>query len=154
VFDAARGVPRPDRSVTARRRYAVAPELVFRAFTEPALITRWFSPDPQIANEVLDYTLCVGGRYRFGYRFPDGSRTTVAGEFREILPPRRLVFTWTWEPPDPHAGLETLVTVELLESGRGTEVVITHEWFPTASARDQHEAGWRATLDRLEEVLA
>jgi uncharacterized protein YndB with AHSA1/START domain len=78
----------------------------------------------------------------------------VTGVFREILPPRRLVFTWTWEAPDPHAGLETLVTVELLASGGDTEVVVTHEWFPTAATRDRHEAGWRATLDRLEEVLA
>lgn len=72
---------------------------------------------------------------------------------REILPPRRLVFTWTWEPPNPHAGLETLVTVKLPASGRGTEVVITHVRFPSAAARTgTRPAG--ATLDRLEEVLA
>jgi hypothetical protein len=63
--------------------------------------------------------------------------------------PNRLVFTWTWEPPDPHAGIGTLVTIELLAAGTGTEVVVTHEWFPTVAARDRHEAGWRATVDRL-----
>jgi uncharacterized protein YndB with AHSA1/START domain len=136
-------------SVVARRRYDVSPDLVFRAFTEPALLTRWFSPGADIVIEVLVHELRSRGRYRFRYREPSGEISSVAGEFREVSPPTRLVFTWTWEPPDPHAGVETLVTVDFVAENAGTLVVVTHERFPDEQSRERHEKGWRATLERM-----
>lgn len=136
-------------SVVARQRYDATPELVFRAFTDPALLTRWFSPGPDIHIEVLGHELRPRGRYRFRYREPDGTVSIVAGEFCEITPPRRLVFTWTWEPPDPHAGVETLVTVDIAAAQTGTLVVVTHERFPDQPSRERHAQGWRATLARM-----
>ena len=103
--------------VFVRRRFRAPREAVFRAFTDPEELERWFSPS------------------------------------REIDPPHRLVFTWTWEPPDRHAGIETLVTVVLEASGDETEVVVTHDRFPTNASRDRHETGWDTTLDRLEVLL-
>jgi uncharacterized protein YndB with AHSA1/START domain len=61
------------------------------------------------------------------------------------------VYTWRWEAK-PELG-ETLVTVEFHEVGRSTEVVLTHELFPTATARDDHNRGWNGCLDRLEKLL-
>jgi uncharacterized protein YndB with AHSA1/START domain len=95
----------------------------------------------------------VHGRYRFRYHQPSGGSDVVTGAFREIAPPRRLAFTWTWEPPDPHAGIETLVTIELAADGDGTLVVVTHEQFPDQGTRDRHQSGWLSTLPRLSEVL-
>lgn len=141
-------------TVTIRRRYDASPEAVFRAFSEAALLTRWFSPSADIALEVFEHHPRPGGCYRFVYRFPDGERRTVRGEFREVQAPGRLVFTWTWEPPDPHAGIVTLVTVELAADGAGTALLITHEMLPDHDTRDRHADGWRATLDRLPEALA
>lgn len=137
------------RSLTARQRYDAPAELVFKAFTDPLLLPRWFSPAPDIAMDVLAHELRPGGRYRFRYRQPDGSISIVAGEFLEIVPPERLVFTWTWEEPDPHAGIKTLVTVAVLDDGRGSEVVVTHEHFPDDASRSRHDQGWRGTLARL-----
>lgn len=136
-------------SVVARQRYEAAPEAVFRAFTDPLLLTRWFSPGADIGIEVLAHDLRPGGRYRFRYREPSGDVSVVAGEFCEILPPERLVFTWTWEAPDPHAGVATLVTVEIRADGAGTEVVVTHERFPDETSRVRHAEGWRTTLARM-----
>lgn len=136
-------------TVTARRRYDRAPELVFRAFTEPALLVRWFSPSPDITIEVLAHELRPAGGYRFRYRQPDGETSIVRGRFCEVSCPTRLVFTWTWEPPDPHAGIETLVTIDVVPDGDGALVHVTHERFPDDSSRDRHDTGWRTTLERL-----
>lgn len=137
------------RSLIARQRYDAPAELVFKAFTDPQILPRWFSPGPDIAMEVLAHEPRPGGRYRFRYRQPDGTISIVAGEFVEVAPPERLVFTWTWEEPDPHAGIKTLVTVAILDGKPGSEVVVTHENFPDEVSRARHDAGWRGTLARL-----
>lgn len=136
-------------SVVVRQRYDAPPELVFRAFTDPLLLPRWFSPRADIGVDVLAHDLRPEGRYRFRYREPNGTVSIVTGQFREILPPGRLVFTWTWEEPDPHAGIETLVTVEIVADRSGTEVIVKHERFPDESSRARHAEGWRTTLARM-----
>ena len=136
-------------SVLVRQSYDAPPELVFRAFTDPLLLPRWFSPGADIGVDVLAHDLSPEGRYRYRYREPDGTVSIVTGQFREILPPGRLVFTWTWEEPDPHAGIETLVTVEIVADRSGTEVTVKHERFPDESTRARHAEGWRTTLARM-----
>ena len=140
-------------SVFVRRHVRASRKQVFRAFTEPEILPRWFSPSADIGTEILEHDFRVGGRYRFGFRFPDGERNIVTGMFREIASPERLVFTWIWEPPDPHAGVETLVTIVLREDEDGTEIVVTHDRFSRHESRDRHDAGWQTTLDRLETLL-
>ena len=140
-------------SVFVRRHVHALRGQVFRALTDPEMLPRWFSPSEDIGTEILQHDFRVGGSYRFGFLFPDGERNIVAGVFREIVSPKRLVFTWTWEPPDPHAGVETLVTIVLREDEDSTEIVVTHDRFPRHELRDRHDAGWQATLDRLEIFL-
>jgi len=72
------------------------------------------------------------------------------GTYREILPPEKLVYTWSWEGQDP---METLVTVEFREVGDSTEVELTHERFPNAEERDKHNEGWVGCLDQLSKLL-
>jgi uncharacterized protein YndB with AHSA1/START domain len=141
-------------TVALRQRFGAKPSAVFRAFTEPALLEQWFSPDPALRLEVLEYTLRLGGRYRFRYYSTTGDSDVVAGTFCDISPPSRLAFTWTWEPPDPHAGVETLVTIELAEDGDETLVAVSHERFPDASTRKRHESGWSTTLPRLAALIS
>jgi len=76
----------------------------------------------------------------------------VRGQYQEISP-RRIVFTWTWEEPDPHAGIETVVTIELFELGEETEILVTHERFPDEETRDRHDEGWSGALARLVKLL-
>jgi uncharacterized protein YndB with AHSA1/START domain len=63
--------------------------------------------------------------------------------------PEKLVYTWVWEPPNDNAGAETLVTVEFIEKGGATELVLTHERFPNRKTRDRHEHGWAGVLESL-----
>jgi uncharacterized protein YndB with AHSA1/START domain len=138
--------------LSVRRTYAAAPDLVFRALTERGLLERWLRPTPQDTVRVDQQDLRVGGRYRLVFRHPDDRTATVIGEYRIIDRPHRLAFTWTWEPPDPHAGIETLVTIDLKEKSGGTELVLSHTGFPTEETMRQHEQGWSGCLEMLRDV--
>lgn len=123
---------------------------VFAAFTDPALLQRWWGPPGFTLPEVAIYPR-PGGRYRFKMVSPDGNVHWLGGVFREVVAPERLVYTWTWEQGD-YGGRETVVTLTFLPSGNATEIRIVHEGFPSAEAKDRHNAGWSGCLGRLEEL--
>jgi uncharacterized protein YndB with AHSA1/START domain len=135
-------------SLRIRHTFAAPRERVFRAFTDPEELKQWFGPTDGHAVPVAEVDLRVGGRYRIDMRGPSGSLYRIVGEYREVRPPERLVYTWRWEIGQDVG--ENLVTVEFRERGDATEVVLTHEAFPTANARDGHEGGWIGSLGRLE----
>lgn len=125
---------------------------VFKACIEPAELARWWGPHGFTTPEI-DLDLRVGGRYRFGMQPPDGEVFHLSGEFREIEPPVRLVYTFRWEEPDPE-DRETLVTMTLHDRGDSTEVALVHSGFATEGRRSLHEDGWSDCFDRLQDVLS
>jgi uncharacterized protein YndB with AHSA1/START domain len=125
---------------------------VFRACIEPADLSQWWGPHGFTTPEV-DLDLRVGGGYRFGMQPPDGELFHRAGEFREIEPPARLVYTFRWEEPDPD-DRETVVTMSLNDHGDSTEVVIVQSGFATEARRALHVDGWTDCLDRLQALMA
>src|SRR6266566_2390836 len=101
---------------------------------------------------VSEVDLRPGGRYRIHMQAPDGAVThRLVGVYRLVDPPKKLVYTWRWEN-EPESG-ETLVTVEFLDRGASTELVLTHELFPNDEASRKHEAGWTACFDKLARVV-
>jgi len=89
----------------------------------------------------------AGGAYRLSMREPDGKTHNVFGIYWEVIPPEKLVFTWKWEE---HPEMEdTLVTLEFLDRGGATELVLVHERLPDEKMRDEHKKGWNGCLDRL-----
>jgi uncharacterized protein YndB with AHSA1/START domain len=136
-------------SLTVKHRYHAPPEKVFSAWTDPKKLGRWFCPvacEPVLAETDAR----VGGRYRIVVRAQSGEEHDVSGTFREVVPNRRLVFTWAWRTTPER---ESLVTVELKPDGDGTLLTLTHEQFFDEAARDRHQSGWSPILDRLSEVL-
>ena len=125
---------------------------VFRACIEPAELARWWGPQGFTTPEI-DLDLRVGGRYRFGMQPPDGELFYLSGEFREVEPPERLVYTFRWEEPDPD-DRETLVTMSLRDQGDSTEVVLVQSGFATEARRALHVDGWTDCLDRLQELMS
>jgi uncharacterized protein YndB with AHSA1/START domain len=99
---------------------------------------------------LAEVDLRVGGRFRIHMREPDGKEHRVGGAYRVIDPPRKLTYTWQWETEsstnDP---VETLVTIEFLPRGKGTELVLTHEGFASEEARRSHEHGWAGIMEKL-----
>lgn len=139
-------------NLQVERLFSVPRARVFAAFSEASALERWFCPVPEVDIAVRQFEFRPGGRYRFHYQFPSGG-SVVTGQYLTIDPPNRLIFTWTWEPPDPHAGVETLVTIDFTEESGGTRVIVQHERFPTEALVERHRNGWARTLDRLPALL-
>jgi uncharacterized protein YndB with AHSA1/START domain len=134
--------------LVVRRTFAARRDKVFRAWTDPEQIVKWMSPSEGVVTEFADFDLKVGGLYRIGYRTPKGL-VVVGGAFSQVIVPEKLVYSWIWEPPLDIAGVETVVTVEFLEQGNATELVLTHERFSNQNMRERHEHGWTGTLASL-----
>jgi len=139
---------RSDITLQLRRTYAAPRQAVFNAWIRAEEMCHWICPDPAAGVAIPVLEPRPGGRYRVEMRMPGGQAYDVAGVYREVRAPERLVFTWAWDQ-DPPGTPETLVTVELLERGGSTELVLTHERFANLEERDKHGHGWNACLDRL-----
>ena len=137
-------------SLTIKRRIAAPPEKIFRAWTEPEKITRWFGPE-QVEVLHAETDARVGGRYRIVARSPDGEQHDVSGTYREVVPNEKLVFTWAWRTTPER---ESLVTVMLKSDGGGTLLTLMHEQFFDEPARERHLSGWTETLDKLAALFA
>ena len=133
-----------------KRTFAASREKVFRAWTDPEALKRWWGPEG-FSTPAAEIDLRVGGKYRIAMRSPHGDTYHLVGTYREVRPPEKLVYTWAWEA-EPEQG-ETLVTVEFLDRDDSTEVVLTHELFPSEKVRDEHGKGWTGSLDHLAKTL-
>jgi uncharacterized protein YndB with AHSA1/START domain len=89
----------------------------------------------------------VGGSFRFDLE--NGS--SIVGTYLHIVPPEKLVFTWSGGAT---SGRETVVTLDFLDQGPVTEVVLTHERLSTPELRALFGSGWQPLLDALAEVLS
>ncbi len=138
-------------SLTLKRTLKAPAEKVFAAWTRPEAVKRWFGPSDAIINEAVEIDLRVGGRYRLSGHSTSGELHSVGGVYKEIVPNRRLVFTWAWESTPER---ESLVTVDITPTDGGCVLTLTHEGFFDEAARDRHQHGWAGTLERLERHLA
>jgi uncharacterized protein YndB with AHSA1/START domain len=143
-----------ERVLVITRLLAAPRSLVFKMWTEPAHMVRWWGCPRNKAATVTEHDLRPGGRWRVVMRLEDGTDHRVGGVYREVSPPERLAFTWTWEDADGKSGHETLVTVTFAEKGQRTEMTLHHAVFETTEMRDLHGEGWTASLDRLAGYVA
>jgi uncharacterized protein YndB with AHSA1/START domain len=131
---------------------AARSERVFAAFVDRKKLAEWWGP-AGFTCPYVSLDLRQGGAYRIAMQPPQGEAFHLRGEFREIDPPRRLAYTFEWEPPDPD-DQPTVVTVSFLEDGQGTKVVVDQGPFKTEARRALHQGGWTESLDRLEKALS
>jgi uncharacterized protein YndB with AHSA1/START domain len=139
----------PERGVSITRLLSAPRERVFEAWTRPELMARWLFPGSDWTMAV-SCDLRVGGRYELVMRDPGGTEHRQFGEYREIVPVSRLVFTWCC--PEL-AVVDSVVTVELRERGERTELSLVHELPPDPKVRRGHEEGWMGCLGNLEKLL-
>jgi uncharacterized protein YndB with AHSA1/START domain len=134
-----------------RRVYNIPVAKVYAAWTEPDQIKHWMGPSDDFGEAQVTSDLRVGGRYRIVMPAPDGQVHKVGGMYREIVPNKRLVYTWAWESTPER---ESLVTVEFHAASNGTELILTHEQFADAEARDKHQQGWNGCIERFGRYLS
>lgn len=126
-------------------------EQIFRSLTEPAKLARWWGPHGFTTPEI-ELNLTVGGSYRFTMQPPDGDPFHLSGQFLEIDPPSRLVYTFRWEEPDPDDRV-TVVALTLHAIGDATKVVLSQAEFATDARLDLHRRGWTDSLEKLRELI-
>jgi uncharacterized protein YndB with AHSA1/START domain len=129
------------------RRYPVAPEKLWRAWTDPQALTAWWCPTPGERVSAAELDVRVGGRFRIVFGGADGKEHECAGVYKEVEPNRKLVFTWCW--PNTTPDRISLVTIVLKKMDGGTELELRHEQFFDEKARDSHKQGWSALLENL-----
>jgi len=139
------------------RRFDAPRERVFNAWTSPEVLLEWWRAGPDWETPAAEVDLRPGGSYRLSMRDTEKGEThTVVGEYKEVQPPERLVYTWSWESnTDEMAGSTgSLVTVEFKEDDGATEVTLTHSGFSDEHLKNMHAHGWEACIANLERHLA
>jgi uncharacterized protein YndB with AHSA1/START domain len=148
-----------DATLILTRMLKAPPELAFKAWTSPEHIQQWMQPEPGMTVPRASMDVRVGGKFRIQMKTAEGEFFTAVGVFQEVKPPERLVYTWDWEKDGSGEefgeveGKETLVTVEFLKRGEGTEMVFTHSRFATVETRDSHSRGWSRIVENLAKFL-
>jgi glutathione S-transferase len=135
------------------KRFIKAPrDRIYAAWTDPAQLKEWFGPE-NVKTRDLVADVRVGGQFRWDCTDPEGNEVTITGEYRELEPGRKIVFTWKHEGDEDWKNNSSIVTVEFSDREGDTEFHLTHEKLPTEASRDDHEQGWNSAFDRLEKFL-
>lgn len=147
----------PDLDLCFERLVDASAAQVFRAWTDPAQIVRWFTPRPW-RTTLAEVDLRAGGRFRTVMEGPNGERHDGTGIYLEVIADRRLVWTDCLTPGyRPSASPFMTGWIELIPAGRGTRYIATALHASREQAQ-QHAAmgfaeGWNKALDQLLEIL-
>jgi uncharacterized protein YndB with AHSA1/START domain len=138
-------------SLTLKRHYPAAPEKVWRAWTDPQAIAKWWGPGGYDPVSVVEVDVRAGGRFRMVFGGPQGTEHECAGIYKEVVPHRKLVFTWCWPNSTPERVSQ--VTILFNKAAGGTDLEFRHEQFFDEAARDGHQRGWTETFVKLGQFL-
>jgi len=143
-----------DTELVLTRELDAPRELVFKAMTDPTLVSRWWGPR-KYRTVVDELDARPGGKWRMHNIGADGSDHAFRGEFREVTPPERIVWTFEYEPLPGHISVETMVLAER----DGRTLLTVRDQFSSKEDLDGMvnsgmESGARESYERLDEVLA
>ncbi len=122
-------------------------ELVFSLWAKPEHMKHWMGPNGYMCPHAeIDFR--VGGAYRAMMKSPSNEENWFGGVYREIVPHRRLVFTFAWDA-GPSSRIETLITITFTERNGKTVQMFHQTPFSSVEARDRHIGGWTSCFDKL-----
>jgi len=130
---------------------SVPPERVFAAFVDAEEFRHWWGPAGFTVAD-LQFEVVEKRDYWIAMQPSEGAAFHIRGTFLAVDPPRRVLYTFVYEPPDPD-DQETVVTLTFEPTGPGTRLVVDHGPFKTEARRELHRVGWTETLERLERSL-
>jgi uncharacterized protein YndB with AHSA1/START domain len=141
-----------DRVLVISRLIDAPRRLVFKAWTEPEHVARWWGPRG-FSTTYCKMDIRPGGAFRFCMRSPEGNDLWKQGVFREIVVPERIVFTFAWADADGNPGHEVLTTVTFAEHGAKTKLTLRQAVFETPEDCDSHRIGWTSCLECFSEYV-
>lgn len=132
------------------KRFINAPrDRVYAAWTDPVQLKEWWGPKEVRTLQIVADTR-VGGKYRWDLVNQEGEKMSVFGEYQELVPGKKVVFTWKWDDDEDWKDYDSVVSVEFSDHEGGTELRLTHVQLPSEASRDRHNEGWSSVIDRLE----
>ena len=136
-----------DNELLIVRTFNAPPSLVFALWSSAEHIKRWMGPTNFTCPEAtIDFR--VGGSYRAMIKSNEHGENWFGGVYREIVPEKRLVFTFTWDNEGPSTGVETLVTITFEERNGKTLQTFHQTPFHSVERRDSHVGGWSEAFDK------
>lgn len=132
------------------RQFDAPRSLVFKAWTQPEHLVRWLGPKDFSASAVR-IDLRPGGAWSAVITSAEGKSFGMAGIYREIAPPDRLVFTFAW---DEDKAEQMLIALTFRERDGRTEMTFRQTGFRSVESRDSHRGGWNECFDKLPATLA
>lgn len=136
--------------LTVTKIIAAGQRELFEAWLSPAALAAFIRPGPGVTVPTAEVDARVGGSFLIVMRVGD-TDIEHRGEYREITPHERLVFTWLSGMTVPDSTVS--IDFKALPDGR-TEVALHHVGFPSGESRTNHEGGWAMILDALAGHLA
>ena len=138
-------------TVRLHRVIAAKPEKVYRAFLEPDAVASWLPPYGFLCT-VHELDAKVGGTHRMSFRnFTTGHSHSFGGEYKELVPGERLVYTDRFD--DPNLPGEMEVTVSLKAVSVGTEITIEQAGVPDLIPLEACYLGWQDSLRKLAKLV-
>lgn len=141
------GGMRPQHEIVLTRDIAAPRALLFRLWTEPEHLMRWWGPQTTTASSV-SVDLREGGAWRHCILTAEGREYWSHGHYLEIVPPERLVFTFAWENREGRPEHPMQVTVEFHELGEKTRLVFRKAQLPDDTELKLQTGGWEQALDK------
>jgi uncharacterized protein YndB with AHSA1/START domain len=149
-----------DREIVVARTLSGPARIVFDAWTRPELVSRWWAPRSLGVSMVsCDADVRIGGRYRYVLKPAEGDEFAFSGEYTEIVPPTRLVYTAFFEPQGRGPRGDPAVVTVTFDDREGKTRVVSRELYPSKEVLDGAlatgmEHGLRVTMDQLDELVA
>lgn len=154
------------REMVIHRVFQAPVELVWKAFSNPEHLKRWWGPKG-FTSPACTIDFRVGGKYHFCMRSPEGQDIWTTGIYKEIVPNKKMVWTDCFADENGNVvsgdrygmtGLPEEFEVTLLfeEAGGKTKFTLIHKGFPADDMIEMVEltqAGWNETLDKLAATL-
>ena len=128
-----------------------APDRIFRMLTDPVLLVQWWGPAGFTTPEI-EWQARAGARYRLGMQPPEGELFHLSGEFLEVRPPSRLVYTFRWDEPDPD-DRETTVALSVSAFCDASKLSLSQGDFTTDARLALHERGWTESIEKLRRLV-
>jgi uncharacterized protein YndB with AHSA1/START domain len=148
--------PRQDsqRALVITRIFDAPRELVWKAWTDPALTRRWMGPRGFSATHLVSDLRPRGVWRACLQRDDNGEEFWQGGVYLEIVAPARLAYSFAWDDTRARRNHATLVSLSFTERRGKTTMGFRQEVFENVEERDGHRLGWNSSFDRLAELLA